>query len=105
MPGEAFVEVYISKPGCRGVLFLQVAAHELAHAWQGENCPVLDDTLIHEGFAEWVSYQVLGEYAYAQAQEIMRARSDIYGQGLRRLLDIEASQGVDGVFRLCRAID
>jgi hypothetical protein len=48
--------------GLPRLLFLQVAAHEFAHAWQGENCPLLKTTLYHEGFAEWVAYRVIGHY-------------------------------------------
>ena len=34
--------IYI-QTGLPRMLFLQVAAHEYAHAWQGENCPILRD--------------------------------------------------------------
>jgi hypothetical protein len=95
--------IYI-QTGLPRMLFLQVAAHEFAHAWQGENCPLLDDPLVHEGFAEWVAYRVLGDYGYAHGQERMCSRTDIYGQGLRQILDIEVSQGLEGVFRACRSI-
>lgn len=97
--------IYI-QTGLPRMVFLQVAAHEIAHAWQGENCPVLhdQDLLVHEGFAEWVAYRVLGDYGYIRAQEQMQARTDIYGQGLKYLLDLEANQGIEGVYRVCRAV-
>ena len=84
------------------ILFLQVAAHEYAHPWQGENCPILRDLLVHEGFAEWVAYKVLDYYGYSHNQERMIARQDIYGQGLRWALEIENKYGVEGLLQACR---
>jgi hypothetical protein len=93
--------IYIQS-GLPRMLFLQVAAHEYAHAWQGENCPVMKDALVHEGFAEWVAYQVIGFYRYSKGQERMRGREDIYGRGLKWALGIEASLGIPGVVEACR---
>jgi hypothetical protein len=93
--------IYIQS-GLPRMLFLQVAAHEYAHAWQGENCPVLKDELVHEGFAEWVAYQVIGFYGYSKGQQRMLGREDIYGRGLKWALDIEASLGIPGVVEVCR---
>jgi hypothetical protein len=93
--------IYI-QTGLPRTLFLQVAAHEYAHAWQGENCPLLRDTLIHEGFAEWLAYHVIGYYGYTQGQEHMLARQDVYGNGLRLALEVEARDGVAGVLQACR---
>lgn len=92
--------IYI-QTGLPRMLFLQVAAHEYAHAWQGENSPTLREGLIHEGFAEWVAYRVLGFYGYAHGQERMLARQDLYGQGLRWALAEEAAHGAAGVIRAC----
>jgi hypothetical protein len=94
--------IYI-QTGLPKMLFLQVAAHEFAHAWQGENCPILSDVALHEGFAEWVAYHVLGAYGYSYGLERLQSRTDIYGRGLKRVLDIEARQGIEGVFRACRS--
>ena len=93
--------IYVQS-GLPHMLFLQVAAHEYAHAWQGENCPVLKDVLVHEGFAEWVAYKVIGFYGYSKGQERMYRREDIYGRGLKWSLDIEAGQGITGVIEACR---
>lgn len=90
--------------GLPRLLFLQVTAHELAHAWQGENCPLLEDPVRHEGQAEWVAYRVLGHYGYLRSQERMRARQDIYGQGLRWALKLEAEQGASAVLRFCQEV-
>lgn len=88
--------------GLPRMLFLQVAAHEYAHAWQGENCPTLRAGLMHEGFAEWVAYRLIGLYGYHRGQERMLARQDIYGQGLRWALGEEAAHGAQGVIAACR---
>jgi hypothetical protein len=93
--------IYI-QTGLPRMLFLQVAAHEYAHAWQGENSPTLRDGLVHEGFAEWVAYHVLGFHDYRRGQERMLRRQDLYGQGLRWALDVEADHGYQGVIEACR---
>ena len=93
--------IYV-QTGLPRMLFLQVAAHEYAHAWQGENIPTLRDGLVHEGFAEWVAYKVLGFYEYRRGQEQMLRRQDLYGQGLHWALDEEAAHGYAGVIEACR---
>jgi hypothetical protein len=93
--------IYV-QTGLPRMLFLQVASHEYAHAWQGENCPLLRDLLVHEGFAEWVAYRVLGHYGYSRGQERMLSRGDTYGQGLRWALDVEAERGSHGLLQACR---
>jgi hypothetical protein len=94
--------IYI-QTGLPRLLFLQVAAHEYAHAWQGENCPTLPPGLVYEGFAEWVAYQVLGVHGYRRGQERMLRRQDLYGQGLRWALAEEAAGGLEGLLAACRA--
>lgn len=84
-------------------LFLQIAAHEYAHAWQGENCPIIRDSLVHEGFAEWVAYHVVGRLGYPESQSRMLTREDLYGAGLKWALGVEAVQGVSGVIQACRS--
>jgi hypothetical protein len=93
--------IYI-QTGLPRMLFLQVAAHEYAHAWQGENCPILRDVLIHEGFAEWVAYHMIGYYGYRDSQQRMLARQDNYGRGLKWALSLEQSQGAETVVETCR---
>jgi len=91
--------------GLPRLLFLQVAAHEFAHAWQGENCPLLKTTIYHEGFAEWVAYQVIGHYGYIKGQNRMLKREDVYGDGLRLFQDIFAQTGFSGVINACKKMD
>jgi hypothetical protein len=93
--------IYIQE-GLPHSVFSQVAAHELGHAWQKENCPIVTDEMVIEGFAEWVSYRVLGFLGYRSAQKQMRSRQDIYGLGLGWALDNEGKSGIRGVLEACR---
>ena len=105
--------IYV-QTGLPRLLLMQVAAHEYAHAWQGENCPLLRDTLVREGFAEWVAYKILGYYGGSmlrllansalRQQAHMQARADLYGQGLRWALALESSQGIPAIFEACRTV-
>lgn len=88
--------------GLPRLLLLQVAAHELAHAWQMENAPLLRDPLLREGFAEWVAYHVLLAVGEVEAAERIVAREDLYGQGARLLLGIEQRAGPRGVIEWTR---
>jgi hypothetical protein len=93
--------IYV-QTGLPRILFLQVAAHEYAHAWQGENCPIFDDMRANEGFAEWVAYRIIGYFGYHDSQERMLARQDDYGQGLKWALNLEQSHGPQSVMEACR---
>lgn len=72
--------------GLPRVQMIEVIAHELGHAWQAERKPLLDDPVSIEGFAEWVAFKVLDVLGESTAKEAMLKRTDIYGQGLRRVL-------------------
>jgi len=72
--------------GLPRVQMIEVIAHELGHAWQAERKPLLNDPLLVEGFAEWVAYKVLAVLGASTAMDLMRARTDVYGQGLRQVL-------------------
>lgn len=77
--------IYVES-GLPRVQMIGVIAHELAHAWQAERKPLLDDPLLVEGFAEWVAYKVLEALGESTAIRLMMARPDVYGQGLRQML-------------------
>lgn len=110
--------VYVRKGMKRGIyiqsglpenLIIRVTAHEYAHAWQGENCPLLDDPLLREGFAEWVAYRVLEYYRLDRQLDLMLKRctrkgssGDLYCQGLRVVLELEKKIGAAGVINHCR---
>jgi len=93
--------IYV-QTGLPYMVFAQVAAHELGHAWQKENCPLSKNELVNEGFAEWVSYHVLGYFGYNSEQKRMRERQDIYGEGLAWALALEEKLGAPGVLEACR---
>jgi hypothetical protein len=87
--------------GLPRMAFIHTVAHEWAHAWQGENCPLLNDPLVREGFAEWAAHktlQVMGQ----PMDMIMSGRDDVYGEGLRKMLHVEQGQGISGVLEACR---
>jgi hypothetical protein len=96
--------IYV-QTGLPRLLLMQVAAHEYTHAWQGENCPLLRNRLVREGFAEWVAYKILGYYGHSRGQAQMQARTDLYGQGLSWALALESSQGVPAIFEACRMVN
>lgn len=89
--------------GLPQILMIQVLAHELAHAWQGENCPLLRDPLFREGFAEWVACRVLLALGAVKKAALMQQRSDLYGQGLQLMLAVERQAGTAGVLHACQA--
>jgi uncharacterized Zn finger protein (UPF0148 family) len=88
--------------GLPRMLLFQIAAHEYGHAWQGENCPLLRDALIREGFAEWIAYKTLQAKGKTKEMKLMAKRTDIYGQGLQWALAVEKRHGVEGVKESCR---
>jgi len=91
--------------GLPQILMIQVVAHEYAHAWQGENCPLLRDPLVREGFAEWAAYRVLMALGAVKKAALLEQRVDLYGQGLRLMLALERQGGTAAVFRACRNSD
>jgi hypothetical protein len=89
----------------RGLL-LGTLAHELGHAWQSEQLGSAAngvDTLVSEGFAEWVAYHTLSARGIHTLAGRARERQDIYGRGLERLLEIERKRGRDAVLRIARS--
>jgi hypothetical protein len=88
--------------GLPQVLLIQTVAHEWAHAWQGENCPLLRDALVREGFAEWVAYKALQVMGAVKKMKLMEQQDGLYGNGLRKMLEVERRDGVSGVMTFCR---
>ncbi len=84
--------------GLRQGEIFQVLPHEIAHAWQAENCGFDLELIDLEGFAEWVSYRFLDHVKFEYKQEVMLKREDVYGKGLRKMLDIEKRGGPEAVF-------
>lgn len=83
--------------GLPKLLFRTVVAHEYAHAWQGETCPLLDDHELREGFAEWVAYHHLIYLGSHKAAQRMRTSTHPYRPLLEQVLTLEQRVGQAGV--------
>ncbi len=79
--------------------FRTTVAHEYAHAWQGEHCPLLRDGELREGHAEWVAYHHLSWLGCTRAAERMRNARHPYRAALERLFSLESQLGAAGVNR------
>lgn len=77
--------------------FRTVVAHEYAHAWQGETCPLLEDDGLREGFAEWVAYRHLLYLGCTKAAQRMLTSQHPYRPLLEQVLEIERRAGPAGV--------
>jgi hypothetical protein len=88
--------------GLPQILLIQTIAHEWAHAWQGENCPLLKTPLIREGFAEWVAYKTLQSIGAVKKMALMEQRDGLYGEGLRKMLALERRSGTSETLDFCR---
>jgi hypothetical protein len=88
--------------GLPQILFIQTVAHEWAHAWQGENCPLLHDPLVREGFAEWAAYKMLQALGANKKTALMERQDGLYGQGLQKMLHLERNGGMHDVLAFCR---
>ncbi|HID65237.1 MAG TPA: protein DA1 [Anaerolineae bacterium] len=89
--------------GLPQILMIQIMAHEYAHAWQGENCPLLRDPFVREGFSEWAAYRVLVALGAVKKAALLEQRADLYGQGLQLMLALERQGGTAAVFQACRS--
>ncbi|MBN2328995.1 MAG: hypothetical protein JXR73_17780, partial [Candidatus Omnitrophica bacterium] len=75
-------------------MLYDTAAHEYAHAWQAENCVPHQSPELLEGFAQWVSAQILKIMGFDQALERLEARRDNpYGTGYHRVKAVEQKFG------------
>ncbi|MEZ5065057.1 MAG: hypothetical protein R3B81_09995 [bacterium] len=91
--GNASIHVLSRLPASRGAAVL---AHELAHAWQAENCPDDQGVRIREGFAEWVSWSLLDRWEDGDRERaVIEARTDEYGAGFRHFRRLAERSGVD----------
>lgn len=83
---------------------LGVLAHEYGHAWQYQTRSDIDrvETLLFEGFAEWLSYRVLAEAGDTEGTASVMRDTSIYGRGARWFLSLEKREGVDGVLHRAR---
>lgn len=102
-PGEIIEERIYLVYGLPAAELLRVSAHELGHAWFNEHCPRGQSPLVVEGFADWVAYKVMESRGNTAIIKSMLERNDIYGQGLRALLEKERQGGVPAVMRAIQA--
>ena len=73
--------------------FRTTVAHEYAHAWQGEHCPLLEDAALREGFAEWVAFRHLRFLGCTRAADRMRSSNHPYRPFLEQVLALEQRLG------------
>lgn len=85
--------------GLPQIVLLEVIAHEFTHAWQSENCQTESTPEVQEGFAEWVAYKLLQGWGCYRRSDRMLRREDVYGRGLKLILDWEREGGKAEVFR------
>jgi len=85
--------------GLSRALCIETVAHELAHAWQAENCPFLPSDELVEGFAQWVAGKTLEGFGYNELTKRLDSREDVYGRGYKLLVKMEETRGFAGVFR------
>jgi len=72
----------------------ETLAHEYAHVWQARHCPRNQELIFKEGFAEWVSYRAMvHRKMYSRAEEKLKETDAIYGEGLRKMLELERKIG------------
>jgi hypothetical protein len=83
--------------GLPKLTFRTVVAHEYAHAWQGETCPLLTDERLREGFAEWVAYRHLLYLGCTKAAEQLLTSNHPYRPLLEEVLALEGRVGPVGV--------
>jgi hypothetical protein len=89
--------------GLRKKDLVGVLAHEMAHAWESENCRSdlpLEDL---EGFAQWAAYHALSNLGYQEYARTLVHGDNIYAVGLRRMLEIEDKSGSKAVFDYIRS--
>ncbi len=75
------------------IMFRTVVAHEYAHAWQSENCPIMEPKSVVEGFAEWVAYRHLQTIGAVKIAEQLRGPGQPYQAYLEQMLTIEMRDG------------
>lgn len=84
-------------------MIYETAAHELAHAWQAENCPPGQSLELREGFAQWVAAKILEIKGFTISLEKLQSRMDSpYGTGYHRMARIETPRGRSEVISYVR---
>ncbi|NUM36914.1 MAG: hypothetical protein HUU50_20410 [Candidatus Brocadiae bacterium] len=89
---DVYIESFLPYSLC-----LSVLAHEYTHAWQADHFQPKASTLYVEGMAQWVSYHTLKFYGYEREASLIPIQQDIYGQGFRKIQEIEKRYGKNAV--------
>lgn len=85
-----------AKAGQAEHLSVLILVHELAHAWQFENCPASLSDVLTEGFARWLEYHCALNLNYPEyAHAIANYSCPVYGEGLRACLAWEEAVGTE----------
>ncbi len=83
-----------------------VIVHEYSHAWQAENCPDRQENIVREGFAEWISFKFLKTKGYNdEAEDMLKTTDPVYGEGLKKYIELEKKYGETGVFNYAKGGD
>jgi hypothetical protein len=88
--------------GLPRLLFRTTVAHEYAHAWQSEHCPLLEDATLREGFAEWVAYHHLNWLGCTRAAQRMLQGNHPYRPALEHVLHLEQQMGMAAFLDMMR---
>lgn len=91
--------------GLPRLLFRTTVAHEYAHAWQGEHCPLLKDDDLREGFAEWVAYRHLIWLGCTKAARRMLDAPHPYRPAFESILELERQLGTHGVIEHMKRVE
>lgn len=83
--------------GLPRIIFRTTVAHEYAHAWQGEHCPMLRSYILLEGFAEWVAFYHLLWLGASKAARRMLDTPGHYQDLLNHMFRLERQLGRDGL--------
>lgn len=83
--------------------FMGCVAHEYTHAWQWENAPNNQDSILKEGFAKWIEYKYYQSAgAYTEANRVMALADPVYGVGFKLMLNVEDKRGEKGVVEFAK---
>jgi DNA-directed RNA polymerase subunit N (RpoN/RPB10) len=88
--------------GLPRLLFRTTLAHEYAHAWQAEYCPLLESHTLREGHAEWVAYRHLQWLGASKAVARMLQSNHPYRPALEHVLRLEQQLGTAGLIEHLR---
>lgn len=96
-------QIYVMKGWARDFC-AGITAHELTHAWQQENVPPQQSTVVKEGFAMWVEYKYYDFIgAYTNAQRVRETADPVYGVGFFAVFDVENRLGAGKVAQTMRS--